>query len=152
MTEQVLGPYRILDLVGRGGTGEVYRAEDTRLGRVVALKLLPLGLADDPLCRERLLREAHAASRLNHPNIATIYEVDEIDGQVFISMEYVRGVSLARRLEGGRLPLAEIVSFGRQIADALAAAHREGVVHRDIKPANILVSDEGQVKVVDFGI
>ena len=152
MPDRILGHYRILDLVGQGGMGEVYRAEDTKLHRTVALKLLPQSLAGHSVARERLIREACSASKLSHPNIATIYEVDEVEGQVFVSMEYIGGQSLARRLRSGPLPFEEVARIGAQAADALAAAHAHGVVHRDIKPANVLITDDGRVKVVDFGL
>jgi tetratricopeptide (TPR) repeat protein len=149
---ETLAHYRIVELVGRGGMGEVYRAEDTRLHRTVALKLLPLDLTGLDAARERLLREACAGSRLNHPRIATIYEVNEVGGRVFISMEFVEGESLDRRLARGPLPPDAILHIGAQVAEALEAAHGEGVVHRDVKPANILIDRDDQVKVVDFGL
>ena len=150
--DRMFGHYRIVDLLGRGGMGEVYRAEDLKLRRTVALKLLPRDRADSTIARERLIREACSASRLTHPNIATIYEVDEVGGQVFVSMEYIEGEALTERVARGTLTLDEIVRIGTQIADGLAAAHEHGVIHRDVKPANVLIGNDGQVKIVDFGL
>jgi non-specific serine/threonine protein kinase len=149
---QTLAHYRIVELVGRGGMGEVYRAEDVRLRRTVALKVLAPELVGHELPRERLIREACAASKLSHPNIATIYEVDEIEGRVFVSMEYIDGQSLAEIVLLGGTSADEVVDWGIQIADALHAAHCEGVIHRDVKPANVLLTSDGVVKVVDFGL
>ena len=147
-----LGSYKILSLLGAGGMGEVYRAHDAKLGRDVALKVLPRELADDPEWRTRLLREARAAASLNHPNICTIHEVGEADGHAYIAMEVVEGQPLSGRLAAGPLPPEEIVRYGLQLADALAHAHDRGVVHRDLKSANVMVTPEGRVKVLDFGL
>ncbi len=146
------GPYRILSRRGAGGMGEVYRAHDSRLGRDVALKVLPWVRADDPGRRARLLQEARAAASLNHPNICTIHEVGEADGQAYIAMEVVEGKPLSTRLAEGPLPPEEVVRYGLQLAEALAHAHDRNVVHRDLKSANVMVTPEGRVKVLDFGL
>ena len=146
------GPYEILAAIGAGGMGEVYKAKDTRLERDVALKVLPAEALADDTARVRLVREARLASKLNHPHICTIYEVGESDGQTFVAMELVEGHSLSARLAEGPLPIAQVLRHGQQMADALAHAHGRGVVHRDLKSANVLVTPEGQVKVLDFGL
>lgn len=147
-----LGPYRILGLLGVGGMGEVYRAQDTRLGREVALKLLPQDRLRDPERRRRFLQEARAASALNHPNIMTFYDLLEADGQVCLVLEHVTGQSLDQAIPKKGLPLNQVLSCAVQIADALAAAHAAGVVHRDLKPANVMVTEKGTVKLLDFGL
>jgi len=145
--------YRILEHLGGGGMGIVYRAEDTRLGRAVALKFLPPELTRDPEAKARFLQEARAASALDHPNICTIHEIGETaDGQLFLAMACYRGATLKRRLAGGPLPFAEVVDLGLQICRGLAEAHRHGIVHRDVKPANLMVTGDGVVKILDFGI
>jgi serine/threonine protein kinase len=137
---------------GAGGMGEVYLAQDTRLGRQVAIKLLPPEAAQDPTAKRRLLREARAAAALNHPNTVTIHSIEEVDDSVFIVMEYVEGETLTTRISGGKLESLRVLDVGAQVADALAAAHSIGLIHRDIKPSNILITHEGQVKLLDFGI
>src|SRR6266550_9132873 len=146
-----LGPYEILDAIGAGGMGEVYRAKDTRLDRTVAIKILPAHLSSDPLSKQRFEREAKAISSLNHPHICVLYDVGKQDGAQFLVMECVEGETLAKRLEKGPLPLAQVLQFGIQIADALDKAHRHGVVHRDLKPGNIMLTPSGP-KLLDFGL
>jgi two-component system LytT family response regulator len=147
-----LGPYRIQLRLGEGGMGEVYLAIDTRLDRNVALKILPPALAQDRDRMERFDREARAASALNHPNVAHIYEIGEARGIHFLAMEFIEGEPLEKYIDGKPLPIAEISQIGAQIADALDAAHAKGIVHRDIKPANIMITARGHAKVLDFGL
>jgi serine/threonine protein kinase len=147
-----LGPYEIQSPLGAGGMGEVYRATDTKLGRDVALKVLPAEMAQDPERLTRFRREAKALAQLDHPNIVTIYSVEESDGIHFLTMQLVEGQPLDRLIPGGGLPVEQIVEIASALGDALAAAHEKGIVHRDLKPANVMVSKEGRVKVLDFGL
>jgi serine/threonine protein kinase/Tol biopolymer transport system component len=147
-----LGPHEIQALLGAGGMGEVYRARDTRLNRIVAIKVIPRALASDPFRQQRFEREAKAISALQHPNICTLYDVGHQDGAYFLVMEYLEGETLAKRLQKGRLPLEQTLRYGAEVADALDAAHRKGIVQSDLKPANVFLTSHGEAKVLDFGL
>ena len=139
-----LGNYEILSPIGAGGMGEVYKARDTRLGRTVAIKVLPEAVASDPARRERFEREARAISRLNHPHICTLHDIGEDEGVAYLVMEYIEGETLAERLRKGPLPLQAVLCYGSQMADALDNAHRADIVHRDLKPGNVVLGDPGR--------
>src|SRR6202162_4412909 len=148
-----LGPYEILAPLGAGGMGEVYRAKDPRLGREVAIKVLPIAMASDPERRQRFEQEARSASALNHPNILTVYDIGESDGAVYIAMELVEGRTLRELVATGEpLPTKKLLDYAVQIAEGLAKAHAAGIVHRDLKPENLMVSKDGFVKILDFGL
>ncbi len=159
MINKIVSHYRILEKLGQGGMGVVYKAEDTKLKRTVALKFLPPELSRDREAKERLFHEARAAAALEHPNIATVYEIDEAEGRIFIAMGYVSGQTLKEKISGGGrdeatspLRISEAIEIAIQIGEGLALAHAKGIVHRDIKAANIMISDRGQARIMDFGL
>jgi len=152
LIDRTLGHYRITAAIGAGGMGEVYRAADGKLGRDVALKVLPAAMAGDSEYLARFQREARAVAALNHPHIVTIYSVEEVGGVHFLTMELIEGRSLKQLIAAGVIPVEQILEMGAALADALASAHEKGIVHRDLKPANVMVTPQGRVKVLDFGL
>src|SRR5262245_31091588 len=148
----LLGPYEILALIGSGGMGEVYRARDPRLNRTIAIKILPEPLAADTERKARFEREAQSLAALSHPNIVTIHSVEQADGRLFLTMECVEGKPLSDLIAPGGMPLDRLLGLAIPLADAVSAAHQKGITHRDLKPANVMVTAEGRVKVLDFGL
>src|SRR5262250_875867 len=151
-SETRLGPYEIVSALGAGGMGEVYRARDPRLKREVAIKVLPASFSSDPQRLHRFEQEAQAAAALNHPNILAVYDIGQQDGSPYIVSELLDGATLRERLRSGPLPMRKVVDYAQQIARGLAAAHDKGIVHRDLKPENIFLTNDGRVKILDFGL
>src|ERR1051325_8400999 len=149
---QTIAHYRIVDLLGTGGMGSVYEAEDADLGRRVAVKILSASLKDQGAMLERFKREARAASALNHPGICRVYSIEQHRGHPFIVMELIKGSTLAEKMGRQPFEIAELLDLGIQITDALESAHSKGIAHRDLKPANLMINDRGQVKILDFGL
>src|SRR5690349_5076936 len=152
MIGTTISHYRILEKLGEGGMGVVYKAQDLRLERLVALKFLPPDLEETSEAKQRFITEARAASSLNHPNVATVYDIGEAEFCSFIAMELVEGETLKSRLKGDRLTIEQVKTMGLQIAEGLQAAHAKGIVHRDIKPDNLLLTVNGHIKIMDFGV
>lgn len=152
MIGKTISHYRILEKIGAGGMGVVYKAEDTKLKRVVALKFLPPEMTRDEEAKERFIQEAQAAAALDHPNICTVHEINEEDGQTYIVMAYIEGQSIKEKIASGPLKTDETLDIAIQVAEGLKAAHIRGIVHRDIKPANIMLMEKGQAKIMDFGL
>jgi len=149
---KTISHYKILEKIGQGGMGVVYKAEDTKLKRTLALKFLAPELTRDSSFKERFIQEAQAAAALDHPNICTVYEIDEAEGKTFIALAYIKGHSLKEKIASGPLNLDEVLDIANQTALGLQEAHEKGIVHRDIKPANIMLTEKGQVKIMDFGL
>ncbi len=152
MIGQTISHYKVIEKIGEGGMGEVFLAHDTSLDRKVALKFLPEEMQQDSTARKRFLREARSAAALDHPFICHIHEVGEAEGKSFISMEYVQGETLKDKLAAGPLPLKDALEKSTEVAEALEEAHKQGIVHRDLKPSNIMLTPQGHVKVMDFGL
>ncbi|UCE21405.1 MAG: serine/threonine protein kinase, partial [Candidatus Aminicenantes bacterium] len=152
MIGKTISHYKILEKIGEGGMGVVYKAEDTKLKRIIALKFLPRELTRDQEARDRFMKEAQAAAALDHPHICTVHEIDEVDGNTFIAMAYIEGQSLKEKIEAGPLKINEAVEVALQVAEGLKEAHDKGITHRDIKPANIMLTEKGQAKIMDFGL
>jgi serine/threonine protein kinase len=152
MIGQALGHYRIVEKIGAGGMGEVYRAYDGQLERDVALKVLPAGTLSDEMARKQFRKEALALGRLNHPNVETVHEFNTQDGVDFLVMELIHGSSLKEKLKEGPLPESQIILLGSQLAEGLAAAHEQHIVHRDLKPGNLMITPDGRLKILDFGL
>jgi len=146
----IAGKYKLIEQIGEGGMGVVYKAKDIRLDRTVALKFLPSEMTKDPEAKKRFIQEAKSAAALDHPNICTVYEVDETDGQTFIAMSYIKGQNLKDKLKEGPLDIDEAKDIALQVAEGLKEAHEKGIIHRDIKPANIMLTEKGQAKITDF--
>ena len=152
MTGNHIAHYKILEKLGEGGMGVVYKAEDTKLGRIVALKFLPPDALGSPDEKSRFMQEARAAAALDHANISTIYEINEVDSEMYISMAFIDGVSLKEKIDKGPLKVETALDIATQVAEGMKAAHTKGIIHRDIKSANIMITDSGQAKITDFGL